>query len=327
MAVFDDGETTRKLVIYEHHVDWVNRFPIARKAEGIEVPISQEEPLFTELQHFCEVVRDRGKPRTDGENGLAVLQILHACEESIKTKGRATAMKPATPKYFLHSTAVVDQPCDIGEGTYIWHFSHVMAGSKLGHRCNLGQNVHVASNVSIGNNVKIQNNVSIYTGVELEDDVFCGPSMVFTNVINPRSHVNRKDEYRRTLVKRGATLGANSTIICGVNIGEYAFVAAGAVVTHDVPSYALVMGVPAVQVGWICQCGLRLPSPVSKDTAFRKRISKRLPHHLDWKAGKSVACTACGSVYELNQEGVRQVPSSTSTSGEAPSRKQLVASA
>jgi UDP-2-acetamido-3-amino-2,3-dideoxy-glucuronate N-acetyltransferase len=327
MAVFDDTETTRKLVIYQHHVDWVNRFPIARKAEGIEVPISQEEPLFTELQHFCEVVRDRGKPRTDGENGLAVLRVLHACEESIRTNGRATTMKPATPKYFLHSTAVVDQSCDIGEGTHIWHFSHVMAGSKLGKRCNLGQNVYVASNVSIGNNVKIQNNVSIYTGVELEDDVFCGPSMVFTNVINPRSHLTRKDEYRRTLVRKGATLGANSTIVCGVNIGAYAFVAAGAVVTHDVPDYGLVMGVPAVQVGWMCQCGLRLPSAVPTDTASEKRISKRLPDHSNWKAGKPVICTACGSAYELNHEKVRQVPISTPTPGEAPAGKELVASA
>ena len=133
-----------------------------------------------------------------------------------------------------------------------------MANSKLGQNCNLGQNVHIASGVTIGNNVKIQNNVSIYTGVELEDDVFCGPSMVFTNVINPRSHVNRKNEYLPTLVKRGATLGANSTVVCGVTIGEYAFVAAGAVVTKDVSDYALMVGVPARQVGWMCECGERL---------------------------------------------------------------------
>src|SRR6185436_12147920 len=149
--------------------------------------------------------------------------------------------------YFADPTAVIDAGCDIGEGTKIWHFSHIMSGSRLGRNCNLGQNVLVAAGVKIGNNVKIQNNVSVYTGVELEDNVFCGPSVVFTNVINPRSHVLRKHEYRRTLVREGASIGANATIVCGVTLGRYSFVAAGAVVTHDVPDYALVLGVPAAQ--------------------------------------------------------------------------------
>ncbi len=158
---------------------------------------------------------------------------------------------------FVHETAVVDEPCDIGAGTHIWHFCHLMKGCKLGKDCNLGQNVFVASNVVLGSNVKVQNNVSIYEGVEVEDDVFLGPSMVFTNVSAPRSHVNRKTEFEKTVVKRGATIGANATIICGNTIGEYAFVAAGSVVTRDVPPYALVIGNPAKQVGFVCKCGAR----------------------------------------------------------------------
>jgi len=258
MAVFDDTEPERKLVLYSHRVDWVNRLPVAHKAEGEVVPLNGGEPLRLECQHFLEAVRDRKRPRTDGQNGLQVLRILRACEESLNKHGQPLSVAVSTPRYFVHPTAVVDEPCEIGQGTHIWHFYHMMADSKLGRDCNLGQNVHVASGVKIGNNVKIQNNVSIYTGVELEDDVFCGPSMVFTNVINPRSHVVRRHEYQKTLVKRGASLGANSTIVCGNTIGQYAFVGAGAVVTRDVPDYALIMGVPARPVGWMCQCGIRL---------------------------------------------------------------------
>ena len=156
---------------------------------------------------------------------------------------------------FIHESAYVDDGAQIGAGTKIWHFCHIMPGAVIGERSSLGQNVVVMSGTRIGDNCKIQNNVSIYEGVELEDDVFCGPSMVFTNVINPRSHVSRKHEYRRTLVKRGATIGANATIVCGVTLGEYAFVGAGAVVTSDVLAYALMLGVPARRVGWLCQWG------------------------------------------------------------------------
>lgn len=160
--------------------------------------------------------------------------------------------------YFVHESAYVDEPCEIGAGTKIWHFCHVMPNAKIGRGCNLGQNVLVASDVIIGNNVKIQNNVSVYTGVTLEDDVFCGPSCVFTNVMNPRSQVNRRSEYRRTLVRRGATIGANATIVCGNTIGRYAFLGAGAVVRGDVPDYALMLGVPAQQKGWMSRHGHRL---------------------------------------------------------------------
>lgn len=159
---------------------------------------------------------------------------------------------------FVHPSSFVDDGCEIGAGTRIWHFCHIMTEARIGRDCNIGQNVVVAPKVVIGNNVKIQNNVSVYTGVILEDDVFCGPSMVFTNVVNPRSHVPRRDEYRQTLVRRGSTLGANSTIVCGITIGCYAFVGAGAVVTRDVPDYALVVGNPARVTGWMCSCGVKI---------------------------------------------------------------------
>jgi UDP-2-acetamido-3-amino-2,3-dideoxy-glucuronate N-acetyltransferase len=275
MAVFDDLEAERKLVLYSHRINWVDRVPVAQKDEGEVVPIATAEPLRVECEHFLECIRTRQRPRTDGESAVSVLQILDACERSLDEAGKPVAVNLHTASYQAHPTAIVDQPCDIGQGTKIWHFSHVMSGAVLGKGCNLGQNVMVSSGVRIGNNVKIQNNVSVYTGVELEDDVFCGPSMVFTNVINPRSHVVRKSEYKKTLVRRGATLGANSTIVCGITIGKYAFVGAGAVVTRDVPDYALVVGMPAKRSGWMCSCGVRLPE------------------------GPETTCSACGRAYSV----------------------------
>ncbi len=181
---------------------------------------------------------------------------------------------------FVHESSYVDDGSQVGAGTKIWHFSHIMTGARIGERCNIGQNVVVSPQVVIGNNVKIQNNVSIYTGVTLEDDVFCGPSMVFTNVVNPRSEVSRKDEYRPTLVKRGASLGANCTIVCGNTIGAYAFVGAGAVVTRDVPDYALVVGNPSRVAGWVCECGVKLapgsvPPPAVMCHACQSRYTTR----------------------------------------------------
>ncbi len=160
--------------------------------------------------------------------------------------------------HFKHETAIIDEPCTIGEGTKIWHFSHIMQNCKIGNNCNIGQNVVISPEVILGNNVKVQNNVSIYTGVICDDDVFLGPSMVFTNVINPRSAINRKDQYAKTHVGKGATIGANATIVCGYNIGEYAFIGAGAVVTKTVPAFALVVGNPARQLGWVGEYGHRL---------------------------------------------------------------------
>ncbi len=191
------------------------------------------------------------------------------------------------PAPFIHESAYVDDGATIGNGTKIWHFCHVMPGAVIGERCNLGQNVVVMPGTKLGNNVKVQNNVSIYEGVELEDDVFCGPSMVFTNVINPRSHVSRKNEYQRTLVRRGASIGANATIVCGITLGEYAFVGAGAVVTRDVPDYALVIGVPARQSGWVCQCGEVLP-------------------HAGREQRSPMRCAACGTRYVLEGAVLRR---------------------
>lgn len=191
--------------------------------------------------------------------------------------------------YFVHPSSYVDEPCEIGAGTRIWHFCHIMAGAHIGERCNLGQNVFVGSGVVIGNNVKIQNNVSVYPGVELEDDVFCGPSCVFTNVINPRSQIVRHSEYRRTLVRRGATIGANATIVCGVTIGRYAFIGAGAVVVSDVPDYALMLGVPARRRGWMSRHGHRLPEPdadgimICPQSGWRYReVEPAVVRCLDW---------------------------------------------
>ena len=198
----------------------------------------------------------------------------------------------AEDKPFIHESAYVDDGAKVGAGTKIWHFSHVNAGAVIGERCSLGQNVVVMNDVTIGNNVKIQNNVSVYDAVELEDDVFCGPSMVFTNVINPRSHVPRKDEYKRTRVRRGATIGANATIVCGVTLGEYSFVGAGSVVTSDVRPFALVVGVPGKQIGWMCQCGVKLDIPTAPSDVTT-----------------TITCGACGSRYTYKGETIEKAGS------------------
>lgn len=179
--------------------------------------------------------------------------------------------------YTIHPSSIVDKGATIGNDTKIWHFSHVCGGAVIGEKCSLGQNVFIGNDVVIGNNVKIQNNVSVYDAVYLEDDVFCGPSMVFTNVYNPRSHVIRKHEYRKTLVKRGATIGANATIVCGVTVGEYAFIGAGSVINKDVKPYAMMVGVPARQIGWVCSCGVKLVATV-----------------------EIACCEACGKTYRID---------------------------
>ena len=270
MAVFDDT-AKEKLVLYPHRVEWKNRIPTAVKVNGEPIALGEAEPLKEECRHFLDCLACREQPVTDAAEGLRVLTVLDACQRSLLHKGLAVDILPV-PKpeslhlYFAHESACVDPGANVGAETKIWHFSHIMKGARLGERCVVGQNVNVDGGVSIGNNVKIQNNVSVYTGVIVEDDVFLGPSCVLTNVSNPRSQVNRHALYENTILKRGCTIGANATVLCGVSIGCYAFVGAGSVVTKDVADYALVLGNPARQVGWVSRLGHRLGPPDADGT-------------------------------------------------------------
>src|SRR5262249_13358551 len=282
MAVFDDT-AENKLILYSHRVEWKNRMPTAVKAQGYVIDCDQREPLREECCHFLSCIATRRRPITDAEEGLRVLRVLDACQRSLLQKGASvdtSAKQDFGASYFAHESAYVDSGAKVGLGTKIWHFSHIMKGAQLGDNCVIGQNVNVDGGTSIGNNVKIQNNVSIYTGTVIEDDVFLGPSCVLTNVINPRSQVNRHALYETIILKRGCTIGANATIICGVEVGRYAFVGAGSVVTKNVPDYALVIGNPARQVGWMSRHGHRLGRPDSAgimtcpETGFRYRESE-----------------------------------------------------
>lgn len=283
MAVFDDTLPEGKLQIHDKGVEWVNRRPVARKNKAQIVPIESDEPLKAECAHFLECIESDRTPKTDGNNGIQVLKILNACQESLENKGTIVSLNGngLSEDFFAHHTAIIDMPCQIGKRTRIWHFSHIMSGTEIGERCNIGQNVVISSGAKVGHNVKIQNNVSVYKGVTLEDDVYCGPSMVFTNVINPRSHIPRKHEFKKTLIKKGATIGANATIVCGNTIGKHAFIGAGAVVTKDVPDYALMLGNPAEVAGWMCECGYQLAFQVDFAT-----------------------CNDCGKPYGQTSEGI-----------------------
>jgi UDP-2-acetamido-3-amino-2,3-dideoxy-glucuronate N-acetyltransferase len=284
MAIFDDTvPAADKLTLVHYEIDRpAPTAPGVGVAETVAVPVHDDLPLTRECRHFLARIADRERPLTDGVSGLRVLRVLEAADRSMATGGFPVI--PASDAHespaVVHATATVDDGALLGPGTRVWHYSHVMSGAVIGKDCSLGQNVFVGRGVCIGNGVKIQNNVSVYEGVVLEDGVFCGPSMVFTNVMTPRAEINRKNEYRTTLVRRGATLGANCTVVCGVTIGEYAFVGAGSLVSRDVPAYALVMGVPARQRGWVCACGEKLP------------------------VGDVPACVKCGRRYRRNTEGV-----------------------
>lgn len=261
MVVFDDTlPWNQKLLMYRHKIAWQDgRVPMADKADGEVVDVISSEPLRNECNHFLECCRDRTQPRTDGVEGLQVLKVLAMAQQSLESEGRSvTKSELAVRKsntYFAHESSVIDSGAKIGDGSKIWHFSHISSGAVLGLNCNIGQNVFVAPSVTLGSNVKVQNNVSIYSGTEIGDDVFLGPSCVLTNVSNPRSEIVRKSIYEKTVILRGASVGANATIVCGVRLGRYCFIAAGAVVTQDVPDYALMMGVPAKQKGWMSRHG------------------------------------------------------------------------
>lgn len=253
MAVFDDTQGwDSKLLEYPHKMGVLNGVPTPEKADAVPVALGPLEPLKEECLHFIDCIATRKTPRTDGAEGLRVLDVLEKASKSLR-KGNAVAQD-----YFVHESAYVDEPSSIGKGTKIWHFSHVLPNTKIGEKVVIGQNCVVGPDVTVGNSCKIQNNVSLYKGVTLEEGVFCGPSCVFTNVNNPRAEIERKSEFRETLVRRGATIGANATIVCGHTLGEYCFIAAGAVVTGDVPAHALMAGVPAKRIGWMSHAGHKL---------------------------------------------------------------------
>ncbi|MFC1828190.1 DapH/DapD/GlmU-related protein, partial [Thermodesulfobacteriota bacterium] len=298
MAVFDDTKAWEdKLLLYPHEIKWENNIPVPAKAEPERPKISESEPLRMECEHFINCISNGKQPITDGLEGLRVLKILkasqhsldnHSCKIRISGEGKINSSISSikyressitdSSEYFVHETAIVDEGVKIDSGSKIWHFSHILSGSRIGEHCNIGQNVAIGPDVTIGNKCKIQNNVSVFKGVKLEDGVFCGPSMVFTNVYNPRAEISKMDQVRPTLVKKGTTIGANATIICGIILGKYSFIGAGAVVTKDVSDHALVLGNPAKQIGWMCECGERLTD--------------------------NLECLICGKGYEKKEEGL-----------------------
>lgn len=264
MAVFDDGEPwPEKLQIYREYLSVVDgQTEPQPRARAEARMVEEEEPLLAECRHFLEACRDRSRPRTDGQEGLRVLTVLDMAHRSLAQDGeRVRPGRSARDDVYVHPTAVIDEGAELGLGTKVWHFCHVSAGARLGERVMLGQNVYVADGVSVGDGTRVQNNVSLYTGVELGRDVFVGPSCVFTNVKQPRAAHGTGGRYDKTQVLRGATIGANATIVCGTTLGEYCFVAAGSVVTRNVAAYSLVQGNPARRVGWMSRHGARLEAP------------------------------------------------------------------
>ena len=283
MAVFDDTRPwPEKLLLYPHQIDWRDSQPVPIKGDPEPVVLIEAEPLRAECVHFLECASQGRTPWTDGEEGLAVLEVLRASQKSLDNCGKRVEMTQertdSAEDVFVHPTAEVAPGARLGRRVRVWRFSHVMAGAEVGDDCSLGQSVNVMDGAVVGKGCKVQDNVSIYKGVTLEDDVFVGPSAVFTNVHNPRSFIPRMDQLRETLVRQGASLGANCTIVCGNVVGRYAFVAAGSVVTQRVADHALVVGVPARRVGWVCECGVRLL--------------------------EDLTCPECGERYAMGEQGL-----------------------
>lgn len=284
MAVFDDV-SEEKLFLYPHEIEWKEgKVPVAKKADYQVIRLEKREPLKEELLHFMERIQDRKTPDTDSKEGLRVLKVLERAERSLSEK-RGVPKAGKETDFFVHESAYVDEGAEIGEGSRIWHFSHVLKGSRIGKNCIVAQNVMIGPDVEIGDRCKVQNNVALYKGIKIEDEVFCGPSCVFTNVYNPRAFVERKNEFLPTVIKRGATIGANATIVCGTTLGEYCLIGAGAVVKKDVQPYSLMAGVPARRIGWVCKCGVPLK---------------------EFNAG-AASCPRCGSAYRQNDDGVYPV--------------------
>ena len=296
MAVFDDTRPwEEKLLLYRNHITWSKgHVPQANKCEPEKVIVTQSEPLQDECSHFLACCKERLVPKTDGHEGLRVLKVLQAAQASLYENGETKnphqkyTLQKKPVDYFAHPTAVIGEGAQIGQGTKIWHFSHIMPGAILGPRCNIGQNVVISPEVVLGENVKVQNNVSLYTGVTCENNVFLGPSVVFTNVNNPRSEVCRKEEYKETFVREGATIGANATIVCGHELGAYCFIGAGAVVTKDIKPFALMVGNPARQIGWVSRHGQKLDLPLSLPPGQERQAT----------------CPSTGELYKLIGENV-----------------------
>jgi UDP-2-acetamido-3-amino-2,3-dideoxy-glucuronate N-acetyltransferase len=291
MVMFEDGPESKGVLFYEKGIDWVRGEPIKREGPTETLEVAASAPLTEELKHFLEHLDGSPVETADAKNAVEVLEILESATASLLS-GKETIVqdkdkKPAKAGFYVHPTAAVDEDVTLGEGTKVWHYSHIQSGSRIGKNVSIGQNVNVGNHVTIGNGVKIQNNVSVYEGVTLEDYVFCGPSMVFTNVKQPRSEFPQRGTqfYYKTLVKKSASLGANCTIVCGNTIGQYAFVGAGSVVTKDVPDFSLVVGNPAKFLAWVCKCG----------------------HKLDFTKKTSTKCAKCGRGFKKTGKAIQCV--------------------
>lgn len=286
MFTFEDGADGGTLLYYEKGIDWVRGEPVRREGATEEIAFDRRMPLTAELEYFIEGL-GKGPPKiADGASGVEVLEILEDATSSLLSGVEVRPRRSQQSGYYVHPTSILDENVEIGEGTKVWHFSHIQPGARIGSNCSIGQNVNIACNVRIGSRCKIQNNVSVYEGVELQDYVFCGPSMTFTNIIDPRCKFPQRgsDHYKKTLVKEGASIGANATIVCGHVLGRHCFIAAGAVVTTDVPDFALMAGVPAKRIGWACECGERLG-----------------------KVKKSIACIRCSRRYQIIRGNLQPV--------------------